>query len=62
MPIYEFKCSLCGNTKDVLLGFDAEKKDYPVCTECRKPMRKLISKPNIQFKGSGFYVNDYKNK
>jgi putative FmdB family regulatory protein len=32
------------------------------CPTCGAPVRKLQSAPAIQFKGSGFYITDYKNK
>ena len=62
MPIYEFKCRICEERLDKRLEFKSREDEYPVCQRCKKPMKKLISKPSIQFKGSGFYVNDYKNK
>jgi predicted nucleic acid-binding Zn ribbon protein len=34
-----------------------------VCPHCGKgPVRKLLSSPAIQFKGSGFYITDYAKK
>jgi len=34
-----------------------------VCRECGKgPVRRLLSSPAIQFKGSGFYITDYAQK
>jgi len=38
--------------------------DEPIksCVKCGKPVRKLFNAAGIIFKGSGFYVNDYKNK
>jgi hypothetical protein len=30
-----------------------------VCPECGGAVRKLLSSPAIQFKGSGFYITDY---
>ena len=33
------------------------------CPKCgKKKVKKLMSSPAIQFKGSGWYVTDYKNK
>ena len=38
--------------------------DPPIdkCPECGGTVRKLISSPAIQFKGSGWYVTDYARK
>ena len=33
-----------------------------VCPKCGGPVRKLISSPAIQFKGSGWYITDYAKK
>jgi predicted nucleic acid-binding Zn ribbon protein len=34
-----------------------------VCKDCGKgPVRKLLSSPAIQFKGSGWYITDYAQK
>jgi predicted nucleic acid-binding Zn ribbon protein len=32
------------------------------CPRCGGPLRKLVSSPSFQFKGSGFYINDYAKK
>ena len=57
MPIYEYLCEQCGSRSEVLQRLD----DAPltVCEECSGPLRKLISAPSFQFKGSGWYVTDY---
>ncbi len=33
-----------------------------ICPTCGGPVRRLISSPAIQFKGSGFYITDYAKK
>lgn len=60
MPLYEYACDSCGETIEVLQRFS----DPPLetCTSCGGPLEKLISAPNIQFKGSGWYVTDYGRK
>ena len=57
MPNYEYRCLSCGKVFEVLQKFS----DAPVEThaECGGAVEKLISVPAIQFKGSGFYINDY---
>jgi putative FmdB family regulatory protein len=57
MPIYEYQCEQCGRRSEALQRFD----DAPltVCEECGGPLRKLLSAPAFQFKGSGWYITDY---
>lgn len=57
MPIYEYVCQSCGKKTEVLQGF----KDKPlkICPHCGGKLKKAISAPAIQFKGSGWYVTDY---
>jgi putative FmdB family regulatory protein len=58
MPLYEYQCRECAHLAEVLQKFS----DPPmtVCSECGGEMKKLFSSPAIQFKGSGFHINDYK--
>jgi|KBSMisStandDraft_5_1062788.scaffolds.fasta_scaffold506993_2 putative FmdB family regulatory protein len=61
MPLYEYECDACGCRFEVIQKFS----DKPVetCAECGKgPVRKLLSSPAIQFKGSGWYITDYAQK
>ena len=57
MPIYEYLCQSCGKKFEVLQKFS----DAPVVTHegCGGAVEKLISTSALQFKGSGWYVNDY---
>jgi putative FmdB family regulatory protein len=57
MPLYEYQCQECG------LHFErieraSELKDG-LCPECGQVAHRLIGAPALQFKGSGWYVNDY---
>jgi len=60
MPIYEYKCQSCGERYEKLQKYS----DPPCkkCPHCGGALRKLISSPAIQFKGSGFYITDYAKK
>ena len=61
MPLYEYQCDACGERFEKIVKFS----DPPleVCAKCGKgPIRKLLSSPAIQFKGSGFYITDYAKK
>ena len=58
LPIYEYKCDECGQIFDVLQKINSD----PVkeCIHCGGNVEKLISASSFQFKGSGWYVTDYK--
>jgi len=59
MPLYEYACEKCGERVEILQKFSDP--PYSHCPKCGGDMRKLISSPSIQFKGSGFYKTDYAN-
>ena len=62
MPTYEYKCDACGHEFERFQSIMAE----PVkrCPECGKAkVRRLISTgAGLIFKGSGFYITDYRDK
>jgi len=61
MPLYEYECENCGNRFEQIQKFS----DPPTasCPKCGGgPVRKLMSSPAIQFKGSGWYITDYARK
>lgn len=61
MPLYEFECEACKKRFERIQKFTDPTPD--VCPHCGKgPVRKLLSSPAIQFKGSGFYITDYAKK
>jgi len=60
MPLYEYQCKTCGEVCEVLQR--AKDKPLEKCPKCGGPVAKRISSPAIQFKGSGWYVNDYAKK
>lgn len=60
MPIYEYQCEECGRTTEALQRID--EAPLSECPHCGGPLRKLISAPAFQFKGSGWYVTDYAKK
>ena len=59
MPLYEYQCTKCGERVEILQKVS---DPYSHCPKCGADMRKLISSPAIQFKGSGFYKTDYASK
>lgn len=57
MPLYEYQCTTCNTRSEVIQSFSAAPLE--TCSECGGSLKKLISSPAIQFKGSGFYITDY---
>lgn len=61
MPTYTYQCNQCSHTYDALQSITAEA--HSTCPECGSEIHRLIgSGAGIVFKGSGFYVTDYKSK
>ena len=60
MPLYEYLCDACGHRFEKIQKFSDPIVD--TCPVCGGAVRKLISSPAIQFKGSGFYITDYPKK
>jgi putative FmdB family regulatory protein len=59
MPLYEYECEN-GHRFEVIQKFSDPLVDK--CPTCGSPVRKLISSPAFQFKGTGWYVTDYARK
>jgi putative FmdB family regulatory protein len=57
MPLYEFECFVCKHRFQKIRRFDDATP--VVCPECQGEVRRLLSAPALQFKGSGWYVTDY---
>ena len=61
MPLYEYQCKVCRHRFEKIQKFSD-----PLVTECPEcgedEVEQMISAPAIQFKGSGWYVNDYAKK
>jgi putative FmdB family regulatory protein len=57
MPLYEYQCESCGERLETIQKFSDPPATH--CPKCDGNLKKLISSPAIQFKGSGFYITDY---
>ncbi len=57
MPIYEYLCESCGRTFEAMQS--VSEPPHAICDRCGGPLKKLLSPPAVQFKGSGWYVSDY---
>jgi putative FmdB family regulatory protein len=62
MPTYEYACTKCGHAFEAFQSM----KDAPLkqCPKCRKAgLKRLVGGgAGLIFKGSGFYITDYKKK
>jgi putative FmdB family regulatory protein len=62
MPTYEYVCSKCGHEFEKFQSM----RDEPLkkCPKCKKAaLKRLVGGgAGLIFKGSGFYITDYKNK
>ena len=62
MPTYEYLCAKCGHEMEAFQSM----KDEPLklCPACKRRTlrRKVGGGAGLIFKGSGFYITDYKKK
>jgi putative FmdB family regulatory protein len=60
VPLYEYQCKSCHSLTERIQKFS----DPPlaICPHCGGELEQLISAPALQFKGAGWYVNDYAKK
>lgn len=60
MPLYAYRCTQCGNRFEKIQSFNSEPET--VCPKCGGPVERPLTAPGLQFKGAGWYVNDYAPK
>ena len=59
MPIYEYRCAVCGHQDEHLQK--VSEAPLSVCPACGKPeYRKQLSAAGFQLKGTGWYATDFK--
>jgi putative FmdB family regulatory protein len=59
MPTYEYECQKCGDHFDLYQSI----KDEPIkkCPKCKGRVKRLLGTgAGLLFKGSGFYITDYR--
>ncbi|HRX15596.1 MAG TPA: zinc ribbon domain-containing protein [Spirochaetota bacterium] len=60
MPTYDYKCQDCGHVFEAFQSMSADPLEK--CEKCGGTVKRIIGAgAGIIFKGSGFYVNDYKS-
>lgn len=60
MPLYEYRCTQCGHRFEKIQSFNAEPET--TCPKCGGSLQRPLTAPALQFKGAGWYVNDYAPK
>ena len=60
MPIYAYRCTLCGHAEDVLQKMSAA--PLTTCPACgQETYAKQVTAAGFQLKGSGWYVTDFRD-
>ena len=61
MPTYEYECQKCRAHQEAFQAITA--KPLTKCAKCGGKLKRLISSGSgFIFKGSGFYITDYRSK
>lgn len=60
LPLYAYRCTQCGHKFEKIQNFSAEPE--VVCPKCGGALERPLTAPALQFKGAGWYVNDYSSK
>lgn len=61
MPNYDYHCKSCGHEFEIFQQMSAD--PLKTCPKCNGEVERLIGAgAGLIFKGSGFYITDYKNK
>ncbi len=56
MPVYEYRCTICGSTFERVTNFGDT--SVATCPNGHSDTQRIFSAPGIVFKGSGFYITD----
>jgi putative FmdB family regulatory protein len=60
LPLYAYRCTQCGHRFEKIQNFSAEPE--VACPKCGGLLERPLTAPALQFKGAGWYVNDYAPK
>lgn len=58
MPTYEYRCPQCGSEFEAVQKMTA--RPGARCPQCGGKAERQLSASSLVFKGSGFYITDYK--
>lgn len=59
MPTYQYKCRQCEHRFEVIQKIT--EAALTECPECQGEIRRVLFPAGVVFKGSGWYVTDYRN-
>ncbi len=63
MPTYEYECQKCGHTFEEYQSIKAEPLQKCNKKGCRGKVKRLVGAGGgLLFKGSGFYITDYRSE
>jgi len=60
LPLYGYRCTQCSHRFDKIQKFSDELES--VCPKCGGALERPLTAPALQFKGAGWYINDYAAK
>jgi putative FmdB family regulatory protein len=60
LPLYEYRCTQCGHHFEKIQSFSSDPETE--CPKCHGKLERPLTAPALQFKGAGWYVNDYAPK
>jgi putative FmdB family regulatory protein len=58
--LYPYRCTQCGHKFEKIQSFSSEPEKE--CPKCHGLLERPLTAPGFQFKGAGWYVNDYASK
>ena len=63
MPLYSYRCNLCGFVDDVIIDTAKRDKKFPCEQEgCSGIMIRELDAPSFHLKGGGWYKDGYSDK
>jgi putative FmdB family regulatory protein len=60
VPLYAYRCTRCDHSFEKIQSFSSEPE--LVCPKCGGEIERPLTAPAFNFKGGGWYVNDYASK
>jgi putative FmdB family regulatory protein len=58
--MYPYRCTACGHKFEKIQSFSSEPET--VCPKCGGALVRVLTAPGLNFKGAGWYINDYAPK